>query len=227
MMIAVNHDVNLATGGEQAPWENSSLTQQVYLAGEGAADASPEAALWRLAAPARDGDLLEVYLQRYPGGPHAGDVRSLVKSRREADAPTQGPHAPRKSSGGWRSARASRRWSNFIAPLSRRRLRARRRGARRTPRGVARLGERPRHRLRPAGDPSQRRHRERAGRRYRDAQGQRDDGDRRLRTGGQAESRLGALSGAARPRRLRRRAASARPSSSTATPRTPATRARW
>lgn len=105
MLIAVNHDVNLATGGEQAPWENSSLTQQVYLAGEGAADASPEAALWRLAAPARDGDLLQVYLQRYPGGPHAGDVRSLLKT---AAKPTAKPRDHTAEEEIWRLALSSR-----------------------------------------------------------------------------------------------------------------------
>jgi len=85
-LISVNHDVIAATGGEQVPWENLSLTKQIYLAGEGASDASPEASLWRLAAPARDPDLLQIYLQRYPAGPHAGDVRSLLASAASAAA---------------------------------------------------------------------------------------------------------------------------------------------
>jgi TPR repeat protein len=105
MMIAVTHDVNVATGGEQTPWENFSLTKQVYLAGEGAADASPEAALWRLAAPARDGDLLQVYLQRYPSGPHAGDVRSLLKT---AAKPTAKPRDRTAEEEIWRLALSSR-----------------------------------------------------------------------------------------------------------------------
>lgn len=86
-MIAVRRDVIAATGGEQVPWENSSLTKQIYLAGEGAPDASPEAALWRLAAPGRDPDLLAIYLQRYPAGPHASDVRSLLKTATAAPKP--------------------------------------------------------------------------------------------------------------------------------------------
>jgi uncharacterized caspase-like protein len=105
MMIAVNHDVNLATGGEQAPWENSSLTQQVYLAGEGAADASPEAALWRLSATARDSDLLAIYLQRYPSGPHASDARALVKA---AAKPTAKPRDRSAEEELWRLALSSR-----------------------------------------------------------------------------------------------------------------------
>jgi uncharacterized caspase-like protein/TPR repeat protein len=86
-MIAVRRDVIAATGGEQVPWENSSLTKQIYLAGEGAPDASPEAALWRLAAPGRDADLLGIYLQRYPAGPHAADVRALLKTASAAPKP--------------------------------------------------------------------------------------------------------------------------------------------
>jgi uncharacterized caspase-like protein len=105
MMIAVNHDVSVATGGEQVPWENFSLTRQVYLAGEGPADASPEAALWRLAAPARDGALLDVYLQRYPGGPHAADARSLLKT---AAKPAEQPKNRSAEEELWRLALSSR-----------------------------------------------------------------------------------------------------------------------
>ena len=103
-LIAVRRDVLAATGGEQAPWENSSLTQQVYLAGEGRGDASPEAQLWRLAGPARDPDLLQVYLQRYPLGAHASDARAALA----------GPAAPpaRKDNSAeediWRLALATR-----------------------------------------------------------------------------------------------------------------------
>lgn len=86
VLISVNRDVIAATGGEQAPWENLSLTKPIYLAGEAASDASPEASLWRLAAPARDPDLLQVYLQRYPAGPHARDARALISSAATPDA---------------------------------------------------------------------------------------------------------------------------------------------
>ena len=104
-MIAVRRDVIAATGGEQVPWENSSLTKQVYLAGEGAADASPEAALWRLAAPSHDSDLLDIYLQRYPGGPHASDVRGLIKL---AAKPTAKPRDRSAEEEIWRLAISAR-----------------------------------------------------------------------------------------------------------------------
>ena len=104
-MIAVRRDVIAATGGEQVPWENSSLTKQIYLAGEGAPDASPEAALWRLAAPGRDADLLQIYLQRYPTGPHASDVRALLKTAATAAPKPRGRSAEEEI---WRLALSSR-----------------------------------------------------------------------------------------------------------------------
>jgi TPR repeat protein len=78
MMIAVRRDVIAATGGAQIPWENSSLTRQFYFAGEAAGDSSPEALLWRLAGGERDPSLLSIYLERYPDGAHASDVRALI-----------------------------------------------------------------------------------------------------------------------------------------------------
>ena len=106
ILISVNHDVIAATGGEQVPWENLSLTKQIFLAGESASDASPEASLWRLAAPERDPDLLQIYLQRYPSGPHASDVRALIANAASAAAPK-----PKDSSAEeeiWRLALSSR-----------------------------------------------------------------------------------------------------------------------
>ncbi len=202
-MIAVTHDVNVATGGEQTPWENFSLTKQVYLAGEGAADASPEAALWRLAAPARDGDLLQVYLQRYPGGPHAGDVRSLLKT---AAKPSAKPRDRTAEEEIWRLALSSR--EPALVELYRTRF----------PDGayahdadelaerlaeVARFGEGPRHIVRSAGDPPERCDGQRPRSRSRDAGRQCGDGDRRLRAGVEGRSRDGALSGVARAREIR------------------------
>ena len=77
-MIAVRRDVIAATGGAQIPWENSSLTRQFYFAGETAGDSAPEALLWRLAGGERDPALLSIYLERYPDGEHAADVRALL-----------------------------------------------------------------------------------------------------------------------------------------------------
>ncbi len=78
MMIAVRRDVIASTGGAQIPWENSSLTRQFYFAGDAASEASPETQLWRLAGGQRDSKLLSIYLDRYPAGSHAGDVRALL-----------------------------------------------------------------------------------------------------------------------------------------------------
>ncbi len=105
-LIAVRRDVIAATGGEQVPFDSSSLTRQVYLAGEGAGDASPEASLWRLAAPARDGDLLQIYLQRYPTGAHAKDVRALLVNAAAAQpVKSKDPSAEEEI---WRLALSSR-----------------------------------------------------------------------------------------------------------------------
>ena len=78
MMISVRRDVIASTGSEQVPFEASSLTRQFYFAGESANDASPETLLWQLAAGQRDASLLSIYLDRYPKGSHASDVRSLL-----------------------------------------------------------------------------------------------------------------------------------------------------
>ncbi len=78
MMIAVRNDVIASSGALQIPTEFSLLTRQFYFAGDAAAEASPEAALWRLAAGQRDPGLLAIYLDKYPKGAHAEDARSLL-----------------------------------------------------------------------------------------------------------------------------------------------------
>lgn len=90
MMIAVRRDVIASTGGAQVPWENSSLTRQFYFAGDSSSDASPETLLWQLAGGQRDPNLLAIYLDRYPKGSHAEDVRALM-----AQAGSARPPAPR------------------------------------------------------------------------------------------------------------------------------------
>jgi TPR repeat protein len=76
MMIAVRNDVFAATGGQQIPADESLLTKQFYFAGSEAE--TPEMQLWRLAGQDRDPNLLQAYLDRYPDGAHAADVRSLL-----------------------------------------------------------------------------------------------------------------------------------------------------
>ncbi len=93
MMIAVRNDVFAATGGQQVPADESLLTRQFYFAGNAPTEETPETQLWRLAGGERDPNLLAAYLDRYPEGPHAADVRSLLaqagKSAR-ALTPAQG-----------------------------------------------------------------------------------------------------------------------------------------
>ena len=85
-MIAVRKDVLAATGGRQVPWENSSLTQRFQFRPGEPAD-SPEAVLWQVAVKAQDPALLNVYLDRYPEGAHAEDVRRLLAEAAHAELP--------------------------------------------------------------------------------------------------------------------------------------------
>ena len=78
MMIAVRNDVFASTGGRQIPADESLLTKQVYFAGSATPEETLETQLWRLAGKDRDPKLLAAYLDRYPDGPHAVDVRSLL-----------------------------------------------------------------------------------------------------------------------------------------------------
>jgi TPR repeat protein len=87
MMIAVRNDVFAATGGQQIPADESLLTKQFYFAGAGAE--TPEMQLWRLAGQDRDRNLLEAYLDRYPDGPHAQDVRSFLAGAGKPEKPQQ------------------------------------------------------------------------------------------------------------------------------------------
>jgi TPR repeat protein len=88
MMIAVRNDVFAATGGQQSPLDESGLTKQFYFAGAAAADETPETQFWRLAGNDRDPNLLQAYLDRYPDGPHAADVRSLLSGAGQPAATT-------------------------------------------------------------------------------------------------------------------------------------------
>jgi TPR repeat protein len=92
MMIAVRKDVFADTGGKQIPADESLLTEQFYFAGSAAAEDTLETQLWRLAGRDRDQNLLQAYLDRYPDGPHAADVRSLLSATGSA-APRKQPQA--------------------------------------------------------------------------------------------------------------------------------------
>ncbi|RDC74176.1 peptidase C14, caspase catalytic subunit p20 [Rhodovulum sp. 12E13] len=86
MMIAVRRDVIAASGGQQIPWENSSLTRQ-FAFREGVPAASPETLLYQVAARTGDPNLMALYVERYPGGAHARDVLALLNEP-DAAAPT-------------------------------------------------------------------------------------------------------------------------------------------
>ena len=117
MMIAVRRDVIASTGGAQIPWESSSLTRQFYFAGDAGVEASPETLLWRLAGAQRDPNLLAIYLDRYPEGSHAADVRALLAELGKSGLPPRPAAANANvddllwSSGAQRAAEPARRIS--------------------------------------------------------------------------------------------------------------------
>lgn len=112
MMIEVRKDVIATTGGAQIPWENSSLTRQFYFAPGATAAGSPETLLWQLAGGQRDANLLHIYLERYPEGSHAADVKALLE---DVGRPGKGPLEPANAPGKenvedllWKLARSAR-----------------------------------------------------------------------------------------------------------------------
>jgi Caspase domain len=110
MMIAVRNDVFAETGGQQIPADESLLTKQFYFAGSAAADETVETQLWRLAGKDRDPNLLQAYLDHYPDGPHAADVRSLLSGAGKPPAPPPQPEADVETVL-WAVARSERRAS--------------------------------------------------------------------------------------------------------------------
>ncbi|MWD29014.1 peptidase C14, caspase catalytic subunit p20 [Aquicoccus sp. SCR17] len=79
MLINVRRDVIASTGGRQVPWDNSSLTQQ-FRFDTSPPTASEETLLWQVAAKARDPQLMELYMDRYPQGDHLGDVVAFLET---------------------------------------------------------------------------------------------------------------------------------------------------
>lgn len=83
MMIAVRKDVIASTGGQQIPWENSSLTRQFQF-DPGPANLSSETILYQVAFRSKDPDLMRLYLERYPDGAHTRDVIAFLSSDKAA-----------------------------------------------------------------------------------------------------------------------------------------------
>ena len=107
LLIAVRRDVIAATGGAQVPWDNSSLTRQFFFAGEGSGETTPEGLLWQAASRDHDANLLTIYLDRYPKGAHADDVRELLAQVPNASGPSAKP-SPTLENDLWRLALSSR-----------------------------------------------------------------------------------------------------------------------
>ena len=80
MMINVRNDVIAATGGRQTPtvWDVST-SQFSFKPGDREA-LSQEAQLWRMATQSRSATLIKAYLEAFPEGAHAEDLRKLALS---------------------------------------------------------------------------------------------------------------------------------------------------
>lgn len=79
MMIAVRRDVITATGGQQIPWENSSLTRQ-FAFDTGPPGISEEAMFYQVATSARDDALMRLYVDLYPQGAHVGEAMAWLET---------------------------------------------------------------------------------------------------------------------------------------------------
>ncbi|SDE58136.1 caspase family protein [Ruegeria marina] len=79
LMIAVRRDVLAATGGRQIPWDNSSLTR-AFQFDRNPVTVSEETMLWQVAIEAKNDALMELYIDRYPQGAHAGDVLAYLQT---------------------------------------------------------------------------------------------------------------------------------------------------
>ena len=78
----VRKQVIQETGGQQTPWDSSSLVNDFYF---NAAAADPavdpgELALWQMVEASRDPDRVAQFLQVYPDSALAGEARKLLKS---------------------------------------------------------------------------------------------------------------------------------------------------
>ena len=79
MMMSVRKDVVARTGGQQVPWENSSLTVPFRFS-DGPPSASPETMFYQVARRSGDPDLMRLYVERYPAGVHVEEVLALLSS---------------------------------------------------------------------------------------------------------------------------------------------------
>ncbi|MCF7699914.1 caspase family protein [Loktanella sp. M215] len=104
LLINVRRDVLAATGGKQIPWDNSSLTRQ-FRFDTAPPTASEETLLWQVAASAKDPQLMDLYVQRYPEGTHTGDVMAFLDQQKTSATRTLG------TAGVDTAAQADRLWA--------------------------------------------------------------------------------------------------------------------
>ena len=79
MMIAVRRDVIAASGGQQIPWENTSLTRQ-FAFNQGPVLGTAETLFFQVAARTQDRDLMALYVERYPEGAHTRDAAGFLET---------------------------------------------------------------------------------------------------------------------------------------------------
>lgn len=83
MMISVRRDVMTATGGQQIPWENSSLTRQ-FAFDTAPPDISQEALFYQVAVGVQDDALMRLYVDLYPQGTHLGEALAWLDNGSKA-----------------------------------------------------------------------------------------------------------------------------------------------
>ncbi|MGA0614012.1 caspase family protein [Paracoccus sp. KR1-242] len=84
MMIAVRKEVIAQSGGLQIPWESSSLTRRFFF-DDGPPTANSDTMLYQAAVRSWDKSLMNLYLQRYPEGVHAGDILAMLTEGKTAN----------------------------------------------------------------------------------------------------------------------------------------------
>ncbi len=119
VLAAVNADVNSATGGLQTPYVQFSVKPEFFFAPGEAETDSPDMQLWRLAARGQDPALLQIYLSRFPEGPHAADARSLLETLGTAEVASAGAEPAGVEDTLWQLGRNGRSHSLVELYLSR------------------------------------------------------------------------------------------------------------
>lgn len=96
-LVRVRVDVLRATGGQQIPWENSSLTGKVILKQQqtsttgGTPDLQIELAYWNSIKDATDEEYFESYLSQYPNGKFAAIARLKLQDLKRPETSGKEP----------------------------------------------------------------------------------------------------------------------------------------